>query len=149
MEGDLEAVGLVPGGLRVGHRGVRVHVRRRADALPVGDGAAGGAVDFSRSKYAGGAPVAWSSPVRTIAAFSPRGRYQKRGSGALSRFISRDQVRQQALLLVGLRHVELARVDPVGLDVAGLGAVEEIVRADASGVPSRLSPAHAGLPWRV
>ena len=31
---------------------------------------------------------AWSSPVRTMAAFSPRGRYQKRGSGALSRFIS-------------------------------------------------------------
>ena len=42
----------------------------------------------------------------------------------------RDQVGQQALLLVGLRDVEVVRVDPVGLDVARLGAVEQVVRAD-------------------
>jgi hypothetical protein len=32
-------------------------------------------------------PTPWSSPVMTTTAFSPRGKYQKRGSGFLSRFI--------------------------------------------------------------
>ena len=31
-------------------------------------------------------PLAWSSPVITIAAFRLRGRYQKRGSGLRARF---------------------------------------------------------------
>ena len=63
-----------------------VQVRRRADALPVGDGAAGGRsapsnpVELRRRA----ALVAWSSPVMTTAAFSPRGRYQKRGIGRAS-----------------------------------------------------------------
>jgi hypothetical protein len=32
-------------------------------------------------------PTAWSSPVITTTAFSPRGRYQNRGSGFLSALI--------------------------------------------------------------
>ena len=36
----------------------------------------------------GAFPGEWSSPLITTTAFSPRGRYQKRGSGILSAFIS-------------------------------------------------------------
>ena len=65
----------------------------------------------------------------TTAAFSPRGRYQKRGSGLRSAFICRIRLREQALLLVGLRDGDLVEVDPVGLRVAGL-AEEEVVGAN-------------------
>ena len=41
-----------------------------------------------------------------------------------------DQVVEQVLLLVGLRDRDLVEVHPVGLDVPGLGAEEEIVGAD-------------------
>ena len=85
----------------------------------------------------------------TTTAFSPRGKYQKRGSGLRSRFIVHDQVGEQALLLVGLRDRDLVEVDPVGLDVTGLPE-EEVVGADRRPAsPSRSWPAQAGLPWRV
>ena len=94
-------------------------------------------------------PLAWSSPVMTTTAFSPRGKYQKRGSGLRSRFMLADQVGEQALLLVGLRDRDLVEVDPVGLRVAGRGAEEQVVGADRAAWPSRSWPAQAGLPWRV
>ena len=134
------------------HRRVRVEVRGRAHALPVGHRAAGRArvlqpVEERRACRR----CAWSSPVSTTAAFSPRGRYQKRGSGALSRFISVIRFASRRCCSSACGHVDLAHVHPVGLDVAGLGAVEEVVGADRriGRVPSRFSPAHAGLPWRV
>ena len=67
---------------------VGIDVRGRAHALPLGDDAAGRAerleaVEVAR-RAAGRLPGEWSSPLITTAAFSPRGRYQKRGSGILS-----------------------------------------------------------------
>ena len=130
VQRDLEALRRVGGGLRVRERRVRVDVRRRAHALPVGDRAAGRAGGHVAGRSGRRCRrCAWSSPVITTAAFSPRGRYQKRGSGVRSRVHQRDQVRQQPLLLVGLRDRDLVQVDPVGLQVAGLGAEEQVVRA--------------------
>ena len=56
----------------------------------------------------------------TTTAFSPRGKYQNRGSGFVSQVHLLDEVGQQPLLLVGLRDRDLVQVDPVGLDVTGL-----------------------------
>ena len=54
----------------------------------------------------------------------------------------RDQVREQALLLVGLRDVHLVEVDPVGH--AGIAAHEQVVGADR-----RKAVAFVALPVRV
>ena len=97
-------------------------------------------------------PLPWSSPVITTAAFLSRGRNQNRGSGFRSQVHLLDQVGEQALLLVGLRDRDLVEVDPVGLDVPGLGAEEEIVGADRWFPPTGVAlvcPDQAGLPWRV
>ena len=66
----------------------------------------------------GAAVVPWSSPVRTTAAFRPRGRYQKRGSGIRSLLMLDDEVGEQALLLVGLRDRDLGRGRPSRAAVA-------------------------------
>ena len=57
-------------------------------------------------------PLPWSSPVMMTTAFLPFGKYQKRGSGFLLSFMCEDQVREQALLLVGLRNRDLVRGRP-------------------------------------
>ena len=61
-------------------------------------------------------------------AFLPFGKYQKRGKRLLAGVHVQDQVGQQALLLVGLRDGHLVQVDPVGLHVTRLVAVELVVR---------------------
>ena len=128
VDADLEALGRVRRRLRVGDRRVRDRCTRwrgctpsrRRCSLP----GLCGAVDVEPP--ASCRCCAWSSPVITTTAFSPRGKYQKRGSGLRSAFIERDQVRQQPLLFVGLRDGDLVEVHPVGLGAAE----EEIVRAD-------------------
>ena len=150
MERELEAVRDVPGRLRVRQRRVRVHVRRRADAVPVGDDAAGRAqrleaVEVAR-RAAGGlrrrVVVAAHHDGRLLAAREvPEPRQRQ-----LVALHQRDQVEQQPLLLVGLRNRDLVRVDPVRLDVAGAGAVEEVVRADArDAVPLLARPGRVAL----
>ena len=62
----------------------------------------------------------------TTTAFSPRGKYQNRGSGLRSRVHVQDQVREQALLLVRLRDRDLVEVDPVGLRAAEEQSSERI-----------------------
>ena len=60
-----------------------------------------------------------------------------------------DQVREQALLLVGLRDRDLGRVEPVRLDVAGAARRRRGRSGRIGKSPSRSCPTHAGLPWRV
>ena len=59
-----------------------------------------------------------------------------------------DQVREQALLLVGLRDRDLVEVHPVGLPSV-LDAPKNRSSERIGVKPSRSWPAHAGLPWRV
>ena len=91
----------------------------------------------------------WSSPLRTTAAFSPRGRYQKRGRGIWSAFMSVIRLSSRRCCSSGLRDRDLVRVDPIRLNVAGSGAVEHVVGPDPDRTPSRSWLAQAGLPWRV
>ena len=128
----------------VGQRRARVDVRRAAHALPVRDGNPAGLAPSCWSKRPAVPPLAWSSPVITTTALSPRGKYQKRGSGFLSRSICSDEVGEQALLLVGLRDGDLGEIDPVGLGVARRRAEEQVVGADR-----RLAVALLARPRRV
>ena len=97
-------------------RRVRIDVRRRRGRTPSRrPSSRPGCAPCSWSKRRRCRRCAWSSPVMTTTAFSPRGKYQKRGSGLRSAFIVHDQVREQPLLLVGLRDRDLVEVDPVGL----------------------------------
>ena len=106
----------------------------------------GGLSCSKRSKLLAVPPHAWSSPLSTTTAFSPRGKYQKWGSGSLSRSIG-DHVHEQALLLVRLRDGDLVRIEPIRLHVAGLRTVEHVVGADADHAISLLSgPRRVSLP---
>ena len=86
----------------------------------------------------------------TTTAFSPRGKYQNRGSGIWSLVHLLDQIREQALLLVCLRDLDLVQVDPVGLTSPACPKNRSSDRMIGGlTLASRSSPAHAGLPWRV
>ncbi len=140
VQGHLEAGGLVGGGLAVRHRRVGIEVRGRAHALPVGHRAARRARRLEpvevRGRAVVGVVVTGHHDGGLLAARQvPEAR--QRGLVAVH---LRDQVGQQALLLVRLRHGDLAHVHPVGLDVAGLRAVEEVVRANAVGGAVALLP---------
>ena len=151
VQRDLEAVGLVrrrPAASVSGR--VRVDVGGAADALPVGDRAAGRAERLVLVEAPGGAAVgvvvAGHHDDRLLAAREVPEARQRLAVGVHLP----DQVGEQPLLLVGLRDRDLVEVDPVGLGVAGLGAEEQVVGADRAGTaPSRSCPAQAGLPWRV
>ena len=58
-------------------------------------------------------PLARSSPVSTTTALTPRGKYQKRGNGLRTLFIWENEIREHALLLVGLRHGRGVEIHPV------------------------------------
>ena len=131
VQADLEALGVVARRLGVGQRRVGIDVRGAADALPVGHRAARpGWRRVYWSKRPAVPPLAWSSPVMTTAAFTPRGKYQKRGSGFLSAVHRADQVGEQALLLVGLRDGHLVRGRPSRAGRRPLRAEEQVVGAD-------------------
>ena len=76
----------------------------------------------------------------TTTAFSPRGKYQKRGQRLAIHVHQQDQVRQQPLLFVGLRNGDLVEIDPV----RPAAAEEQIVRA-----ARRLTVALLSGPCRV
>ena len=146
---DLEARGLIRGGLGVGERGVRVDVGGAAHALPVGDRAAAGAGGLVLVEAPRGAAVA------VVVAGHHHGRLlvagqepEPRQRPAVGVHLP-DQVREQVLLLVGLRDRDLVQVHPVGLGIAGGMPRRRGRRSGSARVPSRSWPAQAGLPWRV
>ena len=150
VQGDLEALAVVGGGLRVGERRAGIDVGGAAHALPVGDRAARRAVGLVLVEAPAGAAVAvvvaGHHDGRLLAA---REVPEPRQRLAVAVHLL-DQVGQQPLLLVGLRDRDLVEVDPVGLDVAGLGAEEEVVASGSAPTGRRApAPAQAGLPWRV
>jgi hypothetical protein len=61
----------------------------------------------------------------------------------------RDRVREQPLLLVGLRDGDLVEIDPVRLRIFGCIPEEQVVRTDGLLLPVPLPPRQAGLPCRV
>ncbi len=93
-------------------------------------------------------PCAWSSPVMTTTAFSPRGRYQKRGIGlrsraiVVTRFASKRCCSSACGMCILLRSIQSGWTSP-----AIAPKKRSFVRIGKT--PSRSCPAHAGLPWRV
>ncbi len=131
VQRDLVALRGVGRGLRVGQGRVRIHVRRAADALPLGHVAAGRArrvVGVEARRDAAGRGM-------VVAGQDHRGLHAARevpepGQRLLVGGHRAEQVREQPLLLVGLGDRDLGQVHPVGLVVTGGRAVEQVVGAD-------------------
>ena len=141
VQRDLEPLALEGGGLGVRDRGARVDVGGAAHALPVGHRAAGRDCRAScvLLEAADGAAVAVVVPGHHHRRLLVSWQEPEPGQRLLLQVHLLDQVGQQVLLLVGLGDGDLVQVDPVGLDVPGLGAEEEIVGAD------QLAPAHGAV----
>ena len=156
MQGDLEAVGLVGRYLGVAQRRPREDVGGRADALPQRDGASGRAEGLIAVELplrpvlraglgAAGVVVAGEDDRCLQSARQvPEARQRCAVGGHL-----RQQVGQQALLLIRGRRRHPIEVDPVGLDIADLGAEEHVVGADRHGVGIGESVALLAGPRRV
>ena len=152
VERDLEPCGFVGRGLRVDELGAGIDVRGAADAVPVRDVAVRGSGALRTVELAARAArrrvvVAGHDDDRLLATREVPELRQR----LLVAIHLLDQVGEEPLLLVGLRDLDLVEVDPIGLDVTGLGAEEQVVGAEdrAADWPSRSSPAQAGLPCRV
>ena len=107
MQRDLEPLGLVGASLGVGERRVGIHVRGRADTLPVRDRAAGRACGLEVVELAARPAVAVIVPGHydgglLTARQVPEARQRRAVQVHLD-----DEVREQALLLVGLRNRDL------------------------------------------
>ena len=93
-------------------------------------------------------PKAWSSPVITTAAFSLRGRYQKRGIGFRSRLIVSIRFASRRCCSSACGMSILVVSSQSGWTSPALRAEEEVVGADADDAVALLSDP-AGFPWRV
>ena len=142
VQGDLEAVVLERLGLIVRERRVRIDVRRAPDALPVRDGAARRVMVLELLERQRGADrlgmvVTGHHHDGLLAAREvPEARERQPVDAHL-----RDQVREQALLLVGLRDVHLVEVDPVQ---ARIGAQSSRRGTGRSSGPARSRRARHG-----
>ena len=94
-------------------------------------------------------PLPWSSPVMTTTAFSPRGKYQKRGSGLRSRFIWPIRLASRRCCSSACGIATLLRSTQSGC--GSPAALPKNRSSERIGLrsPSRSWPAQAGLPWRV
>ena len=89
-------------------------------------------------------PVAWSSPVATIAALVVPGKYQNLGSGNRSRAITVSRLASSRCCSSACGTCTFARLTQSVDDPPKNRSLDRL------GVcPSRFWPAHARLPWRV
>ena len=115
MQRDLEAGGLV--GLRLGVGEAWSTGRRRTSSARTASRRPSirpGCRPRRRSNCPAVPPLPWSSPVSTTAAFPPRGRYQKRGSGVRSRFICVMRLASRRCCSSACGIATLLRSQPVG-----------------------------------
>ena len=130
VEGDLESLTLEVGDLRIRDGRVRIDVGGAAHALPVGDRAARRAVRLVLLEAADGAAVGMVIAGHHHCGLQVSRQEPEPRQWLLLEVHLLDQVREQVLLLVGLRDRDLVEVHPIGLDVPRLGAEEEIVGSD-------------------